>query len=742
MLKIKNLMLIGILCLAFQINAQVLLTDTSSIKYFPAKVEPSSNWKLSDFDDSNWNDTSGLKLLGYGDTEDWEEVDGWSILGFGDVDYVEIPKSNSLYVRSFFNVEQTDTIKEVFMYCDFDDGFVAYLNGVEFARVNMGKHKTSTTYNQLTLRSHDMACMQEIKKTWPVMGYYIDSLFLDSVLNIGRNVLSIEVHNDSINGADLGFYHQLLDITKADYVYGNEFHRYKKCIELETSKLPIFIIETDEYGIPYSDNGNWEDVHATIKIINNDNGSLNNIDSKNYEHAGDIKLRYRGQSSRQFLKRPYKFELKDEEWNDTSISLLGLPKEEDWILQGPYSDKSQIRNSLVYEFGRKTGWYAPRTKFIELVINGEYVGLYNLVEQIKRDSGRVNIAKLRDEEISGIDLTGGYIFKYDKPSNGKPYLVYPKEENIQDEQETYIKDFLAEYDEILYSNNGLDPNIGYKKYIDEESLIDYVIISDLAKNADSYRYSTYLYKDKNDRDPRIKFGPLWDFDLGFGNTTFQKGNEIEGWQFEFPGSNKLNVKRLFEDTELVEKFQNRWFELRESFLHTDSIFARIDELRIELEPAIKRNYEIWPVIDDAIFYDEGYVADSYEEEIAGMKDWIRARANWIDQNITELHYDVTDYTSIDDYEAYLASQFRANIYPNPAIDHFVIDLNMPNSGMLEVEIFDISGKAISVIENTFVDSGNYKVFWRKGNENIWPGLYIINLNLDGESYYQDKIIFK
>jgi len=474
MFKLKNLVLFGILCCTFQINAQVLLSDTLSTRYYPATSEPSPNWKLNDFDDADWNDIQGL-----------------NIFGFGDIDYLEIPVVPSIYIRSFFNVEELDTLKQIFMFCDFDDGFVASINGVEFARVNMGKHNSPTTYKQVTDRSHELSIVQGIENTMPVMGYYIDSMFLDTVLTVGRNVLAIEVHNDSLNGSDLGFYHELIDITGADYVYGHFYHRYKKCIQLDSTKLPIFIVETDEYGIPFSQSQDWEYAKASLKIINNTN-SKNNIDSKNYEHDGNIRIRYRGESSRFFPKRPYKFELKDDEWKDTSISLIGLPRESDWILQGPFADKSQIRNSLIYEFGRKTGRYAPRTKAIELVINGEYVGLYNLVEQIKRDSNRVNIAKLREEETSGADLTGGYILKYDKPVNSKITIVYPKDKNIQDEQETYIRDFLAEYDEILFSNDGLDPVGGYKKYIDEASLIDYVIVSELAKNADSYRYSTYF----------------------------------------------------------------------------------------------------------------------------------------------------------------------------------------------------------------------------------------------------------
>lgn len=712
------------LCFSLSISAQEFISDTLSTKFFPATEEPSSNWNTSDFDDSNWENLQGVHIFAY-----------------GDIDYLNIPKVPSIYIRSFFDVNDLNAFRELMLFCDFDDGFVAYLNGVEFARVNMGKQNTPTTFDQLADRSHEMAIAQGIENTVPVMGYYIDSLFLDSVLVTGQNVVAIEVHNDSINGSDLGFYHEIRNLTNVDFVYGEFLHRYKKCVHLESSKLPIVIIETDEFGVPFALNQEWEYTKGTLKIINNHTNQLNFIDSKSYELESNLRIRYRGESSRFFPKRPYKFELKDNEWKDTSISLIGLPREADWILQGPFADKSQLRNSLAYEFGRKTGRYAPRTKAIELIINGEYVGLYNLVEQIKRDSNRVNIAKLREEEISGTDLTGGYILKYDKGTRDIQ-IVYPKDKNIQDEQETYIRDHMAEYHDVLLSNDGLDPDIGYKKYIDGESLVDYVIVSELAKNADAYRYSSFFYKNKDDRDHRIKYGPLWDFDLGFGNTTFQDGDKTDGWQFEYAGSNVFHIRRLFEDPELVSIFQNRWFELREGFLHSDSIFARIDELVAELGPSIQRNYEVWPIIKETLFFEEGIISDTYEEEIAGMKDWINERANWIDNNIMDLHYNVTDYTTIEDVENYYNSQFTANIYPNPVVDQFIVDLNMPKAGMLEVEIIDITGKVVSIIESTYVENGNYKLFWKKGKEAIKPGLHILNLKLDGKSYYQDKIIMQ
>jgi hypothetical protein len=703
MTHLKTFAIAFLLLIAILGNSQVVLNDTI-LKYLPATSEPHSEWRNLDFDDSNWQNTS------LGDfSMNWHSITvaDFPIIGYGDSNNVKIPKVQTFYTRSIVRLNNPSDYEELMMVIDFDDSFVAYINGVEFARANLGKNGSTTTYDQLADRSHDLRAIQGSNQIDVLNGYYIDKDFIDNHLIEGENVLSIEYHNDSINGTDLGFWGGVvIDITNADFNVFNLPSRYKRCMELDSTHLPIIVIESDEFGIPKK----RIEVFATIGIINNGKGNYNKPSNSYNAHFGDVKIELRGQSSADYPKKSYDFELKDPDGKDTSISLLGLPREADWILQGPWADRSQFRNALIYELGRKTGNWSPKVKFCEVIINGEYVGLYNLIEKIKRDSNRVNVAKLRDEEISGTDVSGGYILKYDKPNNSTFQIVYPKDKNIQDEQETYIRDFIAEYEEVLYSNEGLDEVEGYNKYIDTESLIDYMIISELGKNCDAYRFSTFFHKDKDDRDPRLKYGPLWDFDLCFGNSIWQDGFKTDGWQFAYPGSNVFHILRLFQDPLLVDSFKYRWFELRESFLSTDSLFAQIDELAQELEQPLKRNYEVWPVVDKGLFFPY-YTVPNYDEEIVYIKNWISDRVVWIDDNIDDIYYDVTDIEDIQEFNSF---QFKANLYPNPMVNEFIID--------------------------SYVDKGNYKVYYNKGNEDLKRGLHIVNLKLDGKSYYQMKVM--
>jgi hypothetical protein len=316
--------------------------------------------------------------------------------------------------------------------------------------------------------------------------------------------------------------------------------------------------------------------------------------------------------------------------------------------------------------------------------------------------------------------------------------VYPKSDRLQDAQRSYIIDFYRKYTSRLYSNDGFDPKVGYKKYIDEESLINYVLISELGKNPDAYLFSTYMYKDRDDVDGRIKFGPLWDFDLCFGNAFWQNGHIIDEWQFDFPSNNRLHLRRLFQDTELVDRLADRWFELRAQFLHTDSLHQMIDDYVSQNEAAINRNYYLWPVIDKDVFTPV-YQVSSYEEEIQYVKDWISIRADWMDDNIEDIYYPVQEFATYNETVASNTGELK--VYPNPVDDHFFMDIALENAGELRVILIDVGGRMIDEIVNTQVAPGNYHLGWFDDNQ-LAPGYYMLFIKLDNRAIETVPLIKK
>lgn len=712
-----QIFLVFIFIISQEIKSQVQYISSykTPYKYYTSQSEPDPGWFLPGYNDSSWPSDTGK--IGYGDSDNDINVD---------------PKNQSLYLRYDFNLSDKGTFKIMSFLADYDDGYIAYLNGKEIVRVNVDEKLKYPAYNDLSNRSHD----REMTQQNPVLAWYIDSTILDTCLVTGKNIIAVQVLNDSIGGSDIHFKLDVFDITKNYYTIYTNYYRYKRQIDLDSTKLPIVLIETDEYGIKYK----RIETIAHMGIIQGSEGNYNKPSDSCNIYYGPVEIEVRGESSSAFPKRSYDFELQDSYGIDTNVALLGMPRENDWILQGPWADKSQFRNAMIYELARRTGHWAARTRFCEVILNGQYVGLYTLMEKIKKDNNRIDIATLNPDEISGDDLTGGYIFKHDKPNSSVIQISYPSESNLQPGQETYIKGYYSKYKGVLKSNKGLDPTEGYRKYIDGSTLIDYVIITEFAKNCDSYAMSSYMYKDKDDNDPRIKFGPIWDYDLAFGNSPWQEGDLFEGWQFEYSINHWFEIKRLFEDTVLVNQFKSRWIELHDAFLNTTSVIAMIDSLVNVLAEPIARNYQVWPVIDKYVFQSFWpFNVSTYEEEISYMKTWLTQRVNWINNNIADLYYPVTVYPSGIEPQTNNISIANLHAFPNPFYRELKINISLPCNGNLKIQIINIDGQVVSNFIDNYMIQGEYQFTWSE-NSNLPAGIYILEASVDNKYIGHLKLV--
>tara|TARA_B100000575_G_scaffold288375_1_gene288301 strand:- start:13435 stop:14814 length:1380 start_codon:yes stop_codon:yes gene_type:complete len=378
----------------------------------------------------------------------------------------------------------------------------------------------------------------------------------------------------------------------------------------------------------------------------------------------NIGIEIRGSSSQMFPKISYGFESKNNDYSEEmDIALGGFPEEEDWILYGPYSDKSLIRNKLSFDLSNAIGYPASRTKFYDLNLNGDFMGVYVLMEKIKRDKNRVDISKTNDDA-----LDSGYIIKIDKPTgdgelcstcydesfsfrsnfdkNGNSsessniFFIYhyPKPDNITDEQKDFIFSIVNEFETNLLSDYFDDPEIGYESLIDIDSFIDFFIINELTKNPDAYRLSTFLNRDTMGK---LKMGPVWDFNLAFGNVDYCDGMNTEGWVYNFNSicpSDFWQVpfwwNRLMESDNFKSKLKNRWVSLRLNQLSNTSIFNMINHYNeyLNSNKSISRNFNKWPILGQYI-WPNYFVGESHESEIDFIKQWITNRLLWMDGKI-------------------------------------------------------------------------------------------------------------
>ncbi len=421
-----------------------------------------------------------------------------------------------------------------------------------------------------------------------------------------------------------------------------------------SSKLPIIIINTEE-EIP-----DEPKINGFMKIIDNGPGETNNENDSANNYYGHIGIEIRGQSSQMFPKKSYAVETRDESGENLNVPLLGMPEENDWVLYAPYSDKSMLRNYISYYMGRQLRTYTTRTAYCELILNDEYRGVYILLEKIKRDSKRVDIADLKPDDISGEELTGGYIIKVDKidsdfiygthgwlsiPEPSYPNAMkiifqyyHPKADELHPTQKNYIRQYITEFENNLTSSTYTNPNTGYQNYINVTSFVDQMLLNEVSKEVDKYRYSTYFYKEKTTDGGKLFAGPPWDFNLGYSNEDYwADGWSTSGWLYELVEPHDWSImfwwKRLMESNYFKNLAYTRWFQLRSDALSDEAINYQIDSITNYIDAAQERNYQKWPIMGQYVWPNYNWQNNDYNDEVVFFRNWLFDRLYWIDENL-------------------------------------------------------------------------------------------------------------
>lgn len=370
------------------------------------------------------------------------------------------------------------------------------------------------------------------------------------------------------------------------------------------------------------------------------------------------KANIRGTSSQMFPKKMYGFHLLDSSDGNRKEELFGMPGDHNWILYAPYSDKSLMRNVIAYSLAESMGWYAPRTRFVELFEHlgtgplsyDNYHGVYVLVERIKWSDDRVNITKIGPGDNSEPEITGGYIIKKDRLNEGQSgfttdlgttlAFARPQEEDVTPQQKSWIRQYMSDFESAIFSSSFGDPVNGYQAFIDTDSFIDHLIITELLKEIDGYRLSTFMHKDRNGK---LVMGPVWDFNLSLGNAYYIEGWNPVGWYYELLAQESecyigCGVRdwylRLLQDPEFVERLQLRWWTLRQNLISDDNLAAMIAENRQILNESQQRNFQRWQILGEYV-WPNYFVADTWLEELEWMEDFLLTRANWIDTQMGE-----------------------------------------------------------------------------------------------------------
>ena len=688
---LKNLFALLIMIgLTSQLTAQktdhweTIIQPGDDCKYLIPTSGMGANWKQKDFTESGW--IAAKSGVGFGDNDDN------TVISKG---------ISSVYLRFNFNVQDVSIINSLVFDFDYDDGFIAYLNGTEIARDNVSN---PVSWDMELNALHEAGLYQGKKPE-----RFIISESNRRLLTNGDNVLAIEVHNESASSSDLtsnAFLHA--GISTSEKRYNSTPYWFWEPTVLGGFNLPLMIINTNGQEIPDEPR-----IIAEMGLIYNGEGNTNAQSDSWNEYSGKISIERRGNSSQGFKKKSYRIEFQNEDGSNNNTSVLGLPEENDFVLYGPYSDKTMVKNVLTYELFRRTGRWAPRTRYIEVLLNNEYRGVYVLTEKLKRDNNRIDIDKLTEDDISPVDISGGYILRRDKKDEltyddywtspvAQPYheqmwyeFYDPEYDELTYEQTEYIKNWMEEFDNVMSGDDFTDPETGYKKYIRTKSFIDMMFINEISKGIDNYMFSTYFFKENDEDGGQLNAGPPWDYNLGYGNVNYGEdwdAAETYGWGYP-QGSRTYWFERLMEDPDYQNKVYCRWTKFRDSFYSDESVIAIIDSCVTVLGDAVDRNFNKFPILGE-YFWPAIYWPDTYEEEIDMLKTWLIDRLEWMDDE----WYNMGDNCP-DDVNTEVAELNHLNeivVYPNPSDFqnlNFQILLNKPIQS-LTIAVYTLQGVLI------------------------------------------------
>lgn len=454
-------------------------------------------------------------------------------------------------------------------------------------------------------------------------------------------------------------------IGKSEIGKGTERNRYEQHVEAEDKEpcthdenilcthLPLVEIDTEGQEIPgkniLDERGKIIGTEKTEDGEDEIFGSISIIDNeKTNNHIDDVptvesrmKIHIRGNTSRSFEKTNFSIRLTDENGENNPQSIMGMDAHHEWVLHGPYLDKTLMRNYMWYNIAGEIMDYAPNVRFCEVLVNGEYQGVYVMTESITagKDNARLNFTvNKKDNTFTGYLLrldrgsdnkmkNIGTFSQYSLRTNMQINIEYPGTKNLTAELVKAITKDFSEFEKALYSYDYDDRKYGYKNRIDVDSFVDYFLINELTCNYDAGWLSTYIYKGT---DGKFRMC-VWDFN-----------SCCDGYQEQLLPTDGFQMQdclwyfMLTKDEDFTDRIVSRYRELQKTWFDEEYLCDYIDSVVEFLGPAIDRNYEKWGYSFEQeydMLKPEKRNPRSYEKAICDMKNFLHKRIQWMDENI-------------------------------------------------------------------------------------------------------------
>lgn len=402
----------------------------------------------------------------------------------------------------------------------------------------------------------------------------------------------------------------------------------------QLTNLPTLSFHTTDAIDPYDKEHNLTS-HITIVY---DGGA------RIQEEAGTTRLR--GNASMAHPKKPYRIKFDNSRHIFKNSEQRSPAKAKKWTLINNHDDKTLMRNLVAFEIARRMGFdYVPWSKPVDVIVNGEYRGCYQLTDQLTIDKKRIDITEMEPHDNEGDALTGGYLLELDGYAHqetswftsaaGNPITIKsPDRDDITPEQAQYIRRDFSIMETKILARNFADPTLGYRSKLDGKSLMQYFLTEELAGNPDAF-WSCYMTKERGNE--RYRIGPVWDFDNAFDNDyrhfpINDVGNFLS-LAYGGAGNSRALLKRIFADQTFRAGMAEMWDNVRKNNgLTAKELTDYIDSTAIELQQSQRLNFIRWPILDKLIQVNPR-AGGSYEVEVGWIKEYIENRIPWLDRFI-------------------------------------------------------------------------------------------------------------
>jgi hypothetical protein len=422
------------------------------------------------------------------------------------------------------------------------------------------------------------------------------------------------------------------------------------CAQTQRTNLPAIWIQT-ENNAPIRDKENY--VNATVTVKSSD---------PKEELSMQACIRGRGNSTWGFPKKPYRIKL------DSKTSLLNLPaKEKNWVLLANYADKTLIRNAVAFKISELVGLeYTPPVRFVDLYLNGAFLGNYMLTDQVEVASKRVEVESQKTDDLVLPKISGGYLLEIDGFAASEPVkfytgknlpvtVKYPKDDEINTAQFNYIRDFTQQFENTLFSSDFADPETGYRAYVDTASLVNWYIACELTGNSDAF-WSTYIYKRRN--ADKFFFGPLWDFDIAFNNDD-RLGDAVNKLMRNSAHEPKMWIRQFWQDPWFRQAVHKRWMQLVNEEDMLNKLLTYVDVLVDEIDQSRKLNFQLWSILNKRV-YREQFLFPTYEGGVEYLLSYLTRRVDFLTQSFTETGSEEPSQPFVSENFYYTITNKRSN----------------------------------------------------------------------------------